>query len=141
MTVGQPDDATGRRLTGAGAALLLAILAIAIGAALIDSTSVPPVTEVPRRVWTDINADATTLDIYNVQCEQLLHATLVGTDGVAVRWEDGPETCAPIGGMDILVGDEVFRLWWCSLPNGVQLDWRNVERDACDRGVITLGSE
>jgi len=89
-----------------------------------------------------VDADAVTLDIGDLEGEQLLAAAILGTDGVAVRWEDGPETCAPIGGMDILVGDEVFRLWWCNLPNGVQFDWQNIERDDCARdGVITLGAE
>jgi len=120
-----------------GVRITVGLLLIWVGFGVVDGLGLkrlpePPVADAPRPdVIRYIDADATTLDIYNVQCEQLLHATLVGTDGIAVRWEDGPETCAPIGGMDILVGDEVFRLWWCSLPNGVQFDWRNVERGDC----------
>ena len=88
----------------------------------------PPAEDVLRHV----GADGTSLDIRATKCEKLVEAVLWGTDDITVRWEDGPEDCAPVGGMEILVGDEVFRLWWCSLPSGIEFDWRNIERGDCN---------
>lgn len=116
------------------AAVLLLVSAIAVLLVSAGTRAIgdPPAEDILCPDVAYIGADATSLDIRNVKCEKLLDAALWGVGGITVRWEDGPEGCAPVGGMDILVGDEIFRLWWCSLPNGIEFDWRNIERGDCN---------
>lgn len=79
-----------------------------------------------------INADAIMLDLANVKCEQLLDVAIWGADGVTTTWQDGLNGCERIDGLDILIDDMVFQGWRCSLPGGIQIDWRNSQRSDCD---------